>query len=163
MTSAATPRPPPGPLGATDPARWRLDAADKGRHAWHYARDSGAQGYEEVWGEDSSGIRQQEQSEETKYWAGLDLPSVEGLADPQGDPFKAAKKGFEFYKRIQSRDGHWAGGERRLLEREVAEARADGDPSLEYGGPLFLLPGIVIAMYVTKTPFPEEWKIEIAR
>lgn len=30
-------------------------------------------------------------------------------------------------------------------------------------GPLFLLPGIVIAMYVTKTAIPEEWKIEISR
>lgn len=28
---------------------------------------------------------------------------------------------------------------------------------------MFLLPGIIIAMYVTKTPIPEEWKIEIAR
>lgn len=30
-------------------------------------------------------------------------------------------------------------------------------------GPLFLLPGIVFALYITKTPIPEEWKIEIAR
>lgn len=28
---------------------------------------------------------------------------------------------------------------------------------------MFLLPGIIIALYVTKTPIPEEWKIEIAR
>lgn len=30
-------------------------------------------------------------------------------------------------------------------------------------GPLFLLPGIVFALYITKTPIPEEWKIEMAR
>lgn len=28
---------------------------------------------------------------------------------------------------------------------------------------MFLLPGIVIALYVTKTPIPSEWRIEITR
>ena len=28
---------------------------------------------------------------------------------------------------------------------------------------MFLLPGIIIVMFVTKTPIPPEWKIEIAR
>lgn len=28
---------------------------------------------------------------------------------------------------------------------------------------MFLLPGIIIVMYVTKTPIPPEWKVEIAR
>lgn len=28
---------------------------------------------------------------------------------------------------------------------------------------MFLLPGIIIVMYVTKTAIPPEWKIEIAR
>lgn len=44
-----------------------------------------------------------------------DTPDLE---DPAGDPFKAAQNGFEFYKQLQSADGHWAG---------------------EYGGPLFLV------------------------
>jgi lanosterol synthase len=57
-------------------------------------------------------------------------------------PLDAAKNGFSFYKRIQSADGHWAG---------------------EYGGPMFLLPGLVIGMYVTKTPVPQEWRIEMIR
>lgn len=35
-------------------------------------------------------------------------------------PMEAARHGFEFYKTIQSKDGHWSG---------------------EYGGPLFLIPG----------------------
>lgn len=50
------------------------------------------------------------------------------LAPPQDAPKlpraktarEAARNGFEFYKRIQSQDGHWAG---------------------EYGGPMFLIPG----------------------
>ena len=30
-------------------------------------------------------------------------------------------------------------------------------------GPLFLTPGMVIALYATKTPIPQEWKIELSR
>ena len=40
----------------------------------------------------------------------------------------AARKGARFYSMLQCEDGHWAG---------------------DYGGPLFLLPGMVIAGYVT--------------
>lgn len=108
--SSAFPRPPPGPLGETDPSRWRLDSTND-RHVWHYARGEDALAYEEVWGADEANIKQQEQNDETKYWEGLPLPPVEGLSDPKGDPYEAAKKGFEFYKRLQAQDGHWSGGE----------------------------------------------------
>ncbi|GAA5874694.1 hypothetical protein JCM3774_004783 [Rhodotorula dairenensis] len=146
---AAVPKsyPGPGPLGQTDPKRWRLSSAtDGGRHVWHYSRDSDApnsQPYEPVWGQDTEHLRAEQQSDETAYWLGLDLPLPDPVhLEPASNPIQAANKGFEFYKRIQSNDGHWAG---------------------EYGGPMFLLPGIIIVMYVTKTPIPQEWKIEIAR
>ncbi|GAA6003609.1 hypothetical protein JCM10207_003508 [Rhodosporidiobolus poonsookiae] len=139
--------PQPGPLGATDPKRWRLSAAtDGGRHVWHYLRDQDAQDahpYETVWGNDDEGVRTQDQTDEAAYWLGLNLPFLDTVdSSPAETPIEAAQKGFDYYKRIQSGDGHWAG---------------------EYGGPMFLLPGIIIALYVTKTPIPEEWKIEIAR
>ncbi|GAA5981225.1 hypothetical protein JCM11641_005617 [Rhodosporidiobolus odoratus] len=139
--------PPPGPLGATDPTRWRLSSAtDGGRHVWHYNRDSdapGAQPYEQLWGHDHEGLRQKEQNDETAYWLGLELPFKDATdPSPAKTPFDSAKKGYEFYKRLQSADGHWSG---------------------EYGGPMFLLPGIIIALYVTKTPIPQEWKVEITR
>ncbi|BGP01530.1 Lanosterol synthase (Oxidosqualene--lanosterol cyclase) [Rhodotorula toruloides] len=139
--------PPAGPLGQTDPLRWRLSSAtDGGRHVWHYVRDAdspSAAAYETLWGNDDEGLRgAAEQSDETAYWLGLDLP-LKGVSPEAAEtPLNSAKKGYEFYKRLQSKDGHWSG---------------------EYGGPMFLLPGIIIAMYVTKTPIPEEWKIEIAR
>lgn len=57
-------------------------------------------------------------------------------------PLDAARNGLEFYRQIQSKDGHW---------------------SSEYGGPLFLMPGLVIGMYVTGTPIPLEWRIEMKR
>ncbi|CAE8617337.1 unnamed protein product, partial [Polarella glacialis] len=43
-------------------------------------------------------------------------------------PLEAARKGFSFYQMIQCEDGQWAG---------------------DYGGPHFLLPGFVIAAYIT--------------
>lgn len=47
---------------------------------------------------------------------------------------KAAKKGFHFYQGIQAQDGNWPG---------------------DYGGPLFLLPGMVIVSHLTKNAIPE--------
>lgn len=43
-------------------------------------------------------------------------------------------KGINYFASLQCADGHWAG---------------------DYGGPLFLLPGLLIASYVTHTPFPK--------
>ncbi|ORY69166.1 terpenoid cyclases/protein prenyltransferase alpha-alpha toroid [Leucosporidium creatinivorum] len=126
------------PLGATDVSKWRLDSQDEGRHVWHYAADP------------SRSSTSSEQTDEEKYWLGLPLNDLtyssagSSSADSSrpATPLEAARKGFEFYKKLQSEDGHWAG---------------------EYGGPLFLLPGIVFAMYISQTPIPQEWKIEMAR
>jgi cycloartenol synthase len=46
---------------------------------------------------------------------------------------EAAIKGLFFYQTLQCDDGHWAG---------------------DYGGPMFLMPGLVCALYVTGAPFP---------
>lgn len=80
------------------------------------------------------------QTTEDRYWLGLEtgVPAQPAAATP----LAAAEKGMRFYQHLQSSDGHFAG---------------------EYGGPLFLLPGLVIGMYVTRTPIPDEWRIEIAR
>ena len=42
-------------------------------------------------------------------------------------------KGMNYYACLQCEDGHWPG---------------------DYGGPLFLLPGLLIASYLSNTPFP---------
>ena len=55
---------------------------------------------------------------------------------------EAAYNAVKFYSRLQAEDGHWAG---------------------DYGGPLFLLPGLVIACYMTNTPLKEEEKAEMIR
>lgn len=93
--------PRPGPLGQTDPNRWRLSSAtDGGRHVWHYARDPDAPEttgpYEPVWGPDSERLREQEeQNDETAYWLGLDLPfpTDKVSTEPAATPIQAAHKG----------------------------------------------------------------------
>lgn len=71
-----------------------------------------------------------------KYPQGLpDLP-------PAKDAFQAAKNGYEFYRHLQSHDGHWPG---------------------EYGGPMFLLPGLVIGSYISGMSFKEEERLEMIR
>ena len=46
----------------------------------------------------------------------------------------ALVRGIHYFSQLQSDEGHWPG---------------------DYGGPLFLLPGLLIASYITETPFPK--------
>jgi len=64
-----------------------------------------------------------------------DLPSAT-------TPLASAANALSFFSHQQLPPGNWA---------------------CEYGGPLFLLPGLVIAWYVTETPIPEHISIEIKR
>lgn len=48
-------------------------------------------------------------------------------------PLDAVKNGLTFFEKMQLPSGHWG---------------------CEYGGPMFLLPSVVIAWHVTKTPIP---------
>ncbi|KAH9479645.1 Lanosterol synthase [Psilocybe cubensis] len=80
------------------------------------------------------------QNEVDRFWLGLktsmpDLP-------PAKDALDAARNGYKFYKHLQSHDGHWAG---------------------EYGGPMFILPGLVFGTYVTGMSFKLEERLEMAR
>jgi len=67
------------------------------------------------------------------------LPSTAEIEPPQDIKSEAAKKayqaaykGFSFYESLQTEAGNWPG---------------------DYGGPMFLLPGLVFASYLTSTPF----------
>ncbi|KAF1346147.1 squalene/oxidosqualene cyclase [Delphinella strobiligena] len=55
-------------------------------------------------------------------------------------PLDAARNGLEFFSKLQLPPGNWA---------------------CEYGGPMFLIPGVVITWYVTESPIPEAYSIEI--
>nr|XP_036879554.1 lanosterol synthase [Manis javanica] len=55
---------------------------------------------------------------------------------------EGALNGMAFYAGLQAEDGHWAG---------------------DYGGPLFLLPGLLITCHVAHIPLPVGYREEIAR
>ena len=57
------------------------------------------------------------------------------VVDPEKQRItEALVKGINYHAFLQSDDGHWPG---------------------DYGGPLFLLPGLLIAAYISETPFPK--------
>lgn len=58
------------------------------------------------------------------------------------DCYRSAYHGFKFYEQLQKPEGNW--------------------PS-DYGGPMFLLPGLIIVSYVTDTPLPVVQQRLIAR
>ena len=73
-----------------------------------------------------------------RYHLGMDteLPDL-----PQATrPSEAVNNVLEFYSKMQLPAGHWA---------------------CEYGGPHFLLPGIVFSWYTTRTPISEHYRIEM--
>ncbi|RIB00665.1 lanosterol synthase [Gigaspora rosea] len=113
-------------IKSTDLNRWRLKV-EHGRQTWHYL-------------ENDDEIKNWPQSIVDKYWIGLPFQSK--TFEKPKTAFEAARNGFEFFKQLQTADGHWAG---------------------EYGGPMFLIPGLIIAMYITHIPIPEAWRIEIIR
>ncbi|KAG7139834.1 Lanosterol synthase like protein [Verticillium longisporum] len=82
-----------------------------------------------VYVEDNKALKDWPQSYAEKYYLGLPL----GLPDlpPPESPLDAATNGLTFFEKLQLDFGEWG---------------------CEYGGPMFLLPGIVITWYVTKTP-----------
>jgi lanosterol synthase len=63
------------------------------------------------------------------------LPEAHSFAD-------AARNGLHFYAKLQVDDGHWP---------------------CSYTGPSFLLPGMIIALYITDYSMPPEWVVEMKR
>ncbi|KAG2183365.1 hypothetical protein INT43_006371 [Umbelopsis isabellina] len=110
----------------TDLSRWRLKV-EHGAQTWHYLQSD-----EE--------LKQWPQTRWDKYFLGVPFDSQK-LPHPK-TPLESARNGFEFYKELQTEDGHWAG---------------------EYGGPMFLIPGLIITYYITGTPVPESMRVEIIR
>ncbi|XP_067459091.1 lanosterol synthase [Thunnus thynnus] len=73
---------------------------------------------------------------------GLDTTKFVSGSPPAHTAVDAALKGMNFYRHLQAEDGHWAG---------------------DYGGPLFLLPGLLITCHVAKIPLAAAWKKEMVR
>ncbi|KAI7870015.1 terpenoid cyclases/protein prenyltransferase alpha-alpha toroid [Spinellus fusiger] len=75
-----------------------------------------------------------------KHYLGLPINAPE--LPTAKTPLECARNELEFYHKLQTEDGHWGG---------------------EYGGLMFLLPGLIIAHYITGTPVPESQRLEIIR
>ncbi|KAI9094363.1 terpene synthase [Phlyctochytrium arcticum] len=111
---------------STDLTRWRL-RVDDGRQTWHYLSESEA--------------KKCPQTDVDKYWLGLGL-NIAAVAPKPSTPLGHARAALQFYKHLQTSDGHFAGA---------------------YGGPHFLTPGYVITMYICGETIEEAKRVEIAR
>ena len=72
----------------------------------------------------------------------IDLAKELPNQPPANTPLESARNGYEYYKHLQAHDGHWPG---------------------EYGGPMFLIPGLTIGSYITGVPFTDEERREMIR
>lgn len=61
---------------------------------------------------------------------------------PANDVKQTASRGIAYYEKLQTPDGCWPG---------------------DYGGPMFLLPGLIIASHVTESPFPAPHRTMMTR
>ncbi|KAF2871194.1 lanosterol synthase [Massariosphaeria phaeospora] len=103
---------------------------------WRLKNERGCQTWHYL--ETEEEVREWPQSTADKYWLGLDTEQPD--LPPARTPFEAAENGLTFFSQLQLPAGNWA---------------------CEYGGPMFLLPGLVITWYVTETPILESYAIEI--
>lgn len=77
-----------------------------------------------------------------KHSLGIDSSELLSALPAANSAKEAAVNAAHFYCKLQAEDGHWAG---------------------DYGGPLFLMPGLVIVCYITGTSLEPEQKKEMIR
>ncbi|KAL9594982.1 MAG: hypothetical protein Q9219_006710, partial [cf. Caloplaca sp. 3 TL-2023] len=105
---------------------------------WRLLDERGRQTWQYLTSDDE--IKSWPQSTADKYFLGLPtgLPPL-----PQAEsPLASVQNAIAYFSNLQLPPGNWA---------------------CEYGGPLFLLPGLVITWYVTETPVPDHISVEIRR
>ncbi|KAH7033612.1 squalene/oxidosqualene cyclase [Microdochium trichocladiopsis] len=103
------------------------DKTDRTR--WRMRSDKGSHTWHYL--EDDAAAKKWPQSEADKWFLGMDT-NLPKLPKPS-TPLDAVRNGLTFFEKLQLPSGEWG---------------------CEYGGPMFLLPGVVIAWYVTETPIP---------
>uniref|UniRef100_A0A673YQG4 Terpene cyclase/mutase family member n=1 Tax=Salmo trutta TaxID=8032 RepID=A0A673YQG4_SALTR len=106
---------------------------------WRLSNIEGRQTWRYVEDQDTS---DREQTMLEAHSLGLDTSKFIPGSPSAHTAVESALKGMAFYSQLQAEDGHWAG---------------------DYGGPLFLLPGLLITCHITQIPLPEAWKKEMVR
>ena len=103
---------------------------------WRLRNDRGCQTWHYLESDDEA--TKWPQTAADRYFLGSETGLPE-LAAPK-TPLQAASNGLSFFSKLQLAPGNWA---------------------CEYGGPMFLLPGLVVTWYVTETPIPADHAIEM--
>ncbi|MCJ8732776.1 hypothetical protein PDJAM_G00214920 [Pangasius djambal] len=106
---------------------------------WRLSNVEGRQTWKYLKDEDTE---DREQNFLEAHSVGLDTSKFVPASPVAHTVVEAAQKGMEFFSLLQAEDGHWAG---------------------DYGGPLFLLPGLLITCHVAKISLSEAWKKEMVR
>ncbi|XP_074766287.1 lanosterol synthase isoform X4 [Athene noctua] len=104
-----------------------------GRQRWRYLGDGD---------EGEAGGERRAQTALEQHSLGLDTGETLRPSAEAGTAREAARKAMRFYAALQAEDGHWAG---------------------DYGGPLFLLPGLLITCHTAKIQLPEGFRKEMVR
>ncbi|KAK5116194.1 hypothetical protein LTR62_008520 [Meristemomyces frigidus] len=105
---------------------------------WRLRDDRGIQTWHYL--ESDEEVKQWPQTVADRYFTGLEtgLPSLPGATTP----LQAAENGLSFFSQLQQEPGNWA---------------------CEYGGPMFLLPGLIITLHVTNMPLTLPEQTEMIR
>ncbi|KAL9054094.1 MAG: hypothetical protein Q9162_004351 [Coniocarpon cinnabarinum] len=124
--------------GYRQPRRENVDESDErtDHRRWRLLDERGRQRW--IYLHNKQETESWPQSTADKYHLGMnvDLPTHSRAESP----LDSVTQALAFFQRLQLDPGNWA---------------------CEYGGPLFLLPGFVIAWFVTGTKIPDERRIEI--
>ena len=122
---------------------WQLKT-DRGRQTWHYTGDSDELTLKAI-SEAFIYNKKENPNSGDKVYRSQRTFSFQPKSDNQiplpanfnnefsKQVFRSAYKAVDFYQQLQTDEGHWPG---------------------DYGGPMFLLPGLVITSYVTESPLP---------
>ncbi|XP_052530494.1 lanosterol synthase [Tympanuchus pallidicinctus] len=118
---------------ATALPSWRL-RCEGGRQRWCYLDDGGE--------DEAASEGRRAQTALEAHSLGLDTDELLRTLPAAGTAREAARNGMRFYSTLQAEDGHWAG---------------------DYGGPLFLLPGLLIVCHTARIPLPDGFRREMVR
>ncbi|XP_023396782.1 lanosterol synthase isoform X3 [Loxodonta africana] len=106
---------------------------------WRLSNEEGRQRWKYFRGDEDPG---RAQTGLEAHFLGLDTKNFFKDLPKAHTAQEGALNGMMFYAGLQAEDGHWAG---------------------DYGGPLFLLPGLLITCHVAHIPLPPGYRGEIVR
>ncbi|KAK0250659.1 hypothetical protein B0A54_01524 [Friedmanniomyces endolithicus] len=123
--------------GSTKPLQ-NIDDPRTDPYRWRLRNDRGVQTWHYLQTDEE--VKQWPITVADKHYLGLGT----GLPDlpPARTPMQAAENGLKFFSKLQLEPGNWA---------------------CEYGGPMFLLPGIIVTLYVTGMPLSQPEQTEVIR